>query len=211
MKEFYPIGKRKETLILLGLLFLFSSVLTPACHQRTQPEEFAVPALQPVRLPGLTNTFRVSAVLYRGAQPTREGFLQLKRLGVRTVINLRNENEEKTWVEQAGLSYIHIPMSAFFPSRKKYTRLLDFISDPNYFPVFIHCKRGADRTGAAFALYRIYFQGWKFSEAMNEMTNGPYGFHSIHNNLKSFVRHFSWNPPESEEAEAPDIFSKEAK
>lgn len=193
MRRTTSILDEKRALLFIGLFFIFSLILTPAC-KKADSERSAFSQPQPVRLPGLTNTYRVSAVLYRGAQPEPEGFRKLKKLGIRTVINLRGGSGDKIEAEQSGLAYIQIPMSPFFPSRRKFGRLLDILSDPKHFPVFIHCKRGADRTGAAVALYRIYFQGWEYSEAMDEMTKGPYGFHSIHNNLKSFVRRLPWRP-----------------
>src|SRR5438270_13992801 len=53
-------------------------------------------------------------VLYRGAQPSRDGIALLKQRGVRTVINLRDDPPpwEKGAAEQAGLHYVSIPMDA---------------------------------------------------------------------------------------------------
>ena len=39
--------------------------------------------------PGLPNLFQVSPVLYRGAQPKKEGIPALEGMGIRTVVSLR--------------------------------------------------------------------------------------------------------------------------
>ena len=43
----------------------------------------------------------------------------------------------------------------------------------------MHCQQGADRTGTMMAFYRIAVQGWPKDDAIAEMKNGGYGFHSI--------------------------------
>ena len=46
----------------------------------------------------------VAPGLYRGGQPTRAGFEHLKERGVKTVINLRDERDERKLVEELGSS-----------------------------------------------------------------------------------------------------------
>src|SRR5213083_2578294 len=53
----------------------------------------------------------IASGLYRGGQPEREGFEYLKNSGIKTVINLRTENDEELIVKELGMSYIHIPIS----------------------------------------------------------------------------------------------------
>jgi len=55
----------------------------------------------------------------------------------------------------------------------------------------LHCHYGADRTGAAVALYRIHIQKWTADAAIREMTRGGYHFHFIHGHLKRFIRRFT--------------------
>jgi protein tyrosine/serine phosphatase len=43
----------------------------------------------------------------------------------------------------------------------------------------VHCRQGADRTGAIVALYRVVVQGWSKQKALLEMKDG--GYH--HNEL----------------------------
>ena len=54
--------------------------------------------------------------LYRGGQPTEKGFEFLKQKGIRTVINLRAEdNSEVRTVERLGMHYFHIPVDEVRP------------------------------------------------------------------------------------------------
>src|SRR5690349_24804448 len=52
---------------------------------------------------------------YRGAQPEMDDYQSLKALGVKTVIDLRNDptDYEKGAVEALGMKYINIPMSGW--------------------------------------------------------------------------------------------------
>jgi protein tyrosine/serine phosphatase len=55
-------------------------------------------------------------------------------------------------------------------------------------PVLVHCKHGADRTGVVIAMYRILYQGWTKEQAVDEMENGGYNFHSIFINIPNFIK-----------------------
>ena len=46
-------------------------------------------AVESVSLPGVENCYRISAELYRSAQPEPVGFAALQNAGVRSVLNLR--------------------------------------------------------------------------------------------------------------------------
>jgi len=113
----------------------------------------------------------IAAGLYRGGQPGRDGFEFLKNNGIKTVINLRSENDEEVIVKTLGMNYVHIPMS-ITPWSKIPDAAIDqyfkVLSDPANYPVFFHCRRGADRTGALAVFYRIAYQGWEPSKAYTE-------------------------------------------
>jgi protein tyrosine/serine phosphatase len=123
---------------------------------------------------------RVDARLYRGAQPEANGFRYLQSIGVRTIVNLREEDDavrlqEQQLVESLGMRYIHLPVKdgSFFTRSRRipeetvraFLRLFD-ASDGG--PVFVHCRRGADRTGAIVGFYRIAKHGWDAARAYEE-------------------------------------------
>lgn len=140
--------------------------------------------------PGLPNFFRVSKDLYRGGQPEKIGVCGLKKLGIKTVISLRQSGVDEEIFRNSGIDHLVIPMNAFFPRRQGFRRFLRIVSDRVRVPAFVHCRYGSDRTGAAVAIYRIKVQNWMPSEAIREMVDGCYGFHRIHGHLKRFVRRF---------------------
>ena len=121
----------------------------------------------------IPNFRRVNEHIYRGAQPAKGGMQKLAALGVKTVINLRDDDEraraEEGDAKAAGLRYFNVPFSGFRrPDDAEVERVLALIEDPANQPVFVHCKKGADRTGTIIALYRIRRDGWTADEAIRE-------------------------------------------
>jgi protein tyrosine/serine phosphatase len=110
--------------------------------------------------------------IFRGGQPDKKGFEFLKQKGVKTVVNLRTENDEETTVKQLGMNYIQIAIDDPRPSStipdKAIARYFEVVNNPANYPIFFHCRRGADRTGAMAALYRIANQGWDARKAYDE-------------------------------------------
>lgn len=138
--------------------------------------------------PGLPNLHRVSEDLYRGAQPTAAGVRQLEALGVRTIVNLRTSDTDDRLLEGSGLAYERIPMTAWQPRDRDVAQFLRIVTDESRRPVFVHCRRGADRTGMMVAIYRIAVQGWEKEQALAEMTQGGFRFNSGWRNLVQYVR-----------------------
>jgi len=141
-----------------------------------------------IELPGLPNLHKASDNLYRGAQPTAEGMKQLKKMGIKTVVNLRSLHSDRNEIKDTGLAHEHINMTTWNTEDKDVVRFLQIVTDSNRTPVFVHCQHGADRTGTVCAIYRIAVQGWSKDEAIEEMTKGGFGFHSIWQNLPDYVR-----------------------
>ncbi|MGB2808244.1 MAG: dual specificity protein phosphatase family protein [Sedimentisphaerales bacterium] len=140
-----------------------------------------------LEMPGVENLHKVSDFLYRGAQPTKEGMQQLKELGIKTIVNLRSFHSDRAETGDTGLSYEHIYMKTWHAEEKEVVRFLNIVTDPNRTPVFVHCQRGADRTGTMCAIYRIAVQGWSKDEAIEEMTKGGFGFYSGWKNLINYI------------------------
>jgi uncharacterized protein (TIGR01244 family) len=139
----------------------------------------------------LPNFQKVDDRVYRGAQPSEAGFQELARRGIRTVIDLRDIGEhsqadEEKIVATSGMRYISIPMHGLStPKEDKVSAVLALLRDPANGPVFVHCKRGADRTGMVVAVYRIASQGWDNGKALHEAKS--YGMSVFERAIQHYV------------------------
>lgn len=134
---------------------------------------------------GLKNFAKVSDVLYRGEQPTAEGFAALKKMGIKTVISLRAFHSDRAMLAGLGMYYKRMGIYTWDFRDEYVVNFLKLVTNPQYQPVFVHCQHGADRTGTMCAIYRAAAQGWSMSDAMSEMHN--FGFHTIWSNLKKYL------------------------
>jgi tyrosine-protein phosphatase SIW14 len=124
--------------------------------------------------PGLPNFGRVTDNLYRGGQPTPDGFKSLHEMGVGIVVDLREkpseEAPEKREVESLGMKSVGIPWSANHkPSSAQVVEFLDLVHANPDTKIFVHCRRGADRTGVMIAAYCIAVEHQPVTEAVSEM------------------------------------------
>jgi tyrosine-protein phosphatase SIW14 len=143
---------------------------------------------QPVAPTAIGNWFKVDDGLYRSRQPSRAGFEEARKMGIRTIIDLRSSHSDAELVEGLGFNLIAIPMHAWHFSDDAIVRALKAIqAGPK--PVLVHCQRGADRTGAVIAAYRVIVQGWSKDEAIAELKKGGYGFHWYYLNIPAFIKH----------------------
>jgi protein tyrosine phosphatase (PTP) superfamily phosphohydrolase (DUF442 family) len=194
--------KRHSPFVPSFLIALAVSLLTAAqvAAQSAQPERqqtagTATPApTARVRLTGLPYFGTVSTQLYRGAQPDDSGFAELKKLGIGIVVNLRHEpNEiarERGLVEQQGMQYVSIPWRGKQdPKTEDVAQFLELLRASPDKKVFVHCERGAERTGVMVACYRISSERWTADQALNEME--AFRFRGLlFGHLKKFVRAF---------------------
>ena len=121
----------------------------------------------------IKNFHQVDEHVYRGGQPNKDGFDFLTKLGVKTVIDLREADqrskEEEKLVTAEGMKYVNVPMTGLHPPTEAETaKILQILENESTGPVFVHCKRGADRTGAVIAAYRIDHDRWDNARALRE-------------------------------------------
>jgi protein tyrosine phosphatase (PTP) superfamily phosphohydrolase (DUF442 family) len=182
---------RRVALLLAMLVWTLPAPLRAGSHP--SPPGAGSPTLrpaswaEPMTADGVPNLFRVSATLYRSAQPSGEGMKNLERLGVKTVVNLRSFHSDRDEIEGGTLRREHLTMKAWHPEEKEAVAFLRMVTDPERLPILVHCQHGADRTGTMVALYRIAVQGWSKEEALDEMTRGGFGFHEIWTNLPPWI------------------------
>jgi protein tyrosine/serine phosphatase len=142
--------------------------------------------------PGLPNFHQVNDHVYRGGQPEAGGWQALAKMGIKTVIDLRRPDEhsideESKLVRAANMQYLNFPMKGVVaPSHEQVVKILALL-DSNE-PVFIHCKRGADRTGAVIACYRIQHDRWNSHQALSEAKSLGMAWTQV--GLKKYVQSF---------------------
>ncbi len=164
-------------------------LLVPGCLPRGGVCAALLPTWAPsTPIAGLPNLHRVSEDLFRGAQPTETGLALLPGIGIKTVVNLCPLDQDRKWMAGSDLQYVGIPMLPWRCIDADIARFLSLVTDPGTTPVFVHCRRGADRTGVMCACYRVVVCGWPKEQAIREMTEGNYGFHSMWQNLVTYVR-----------------------
>lgn len=146
-----------------------------------------------VKASGVPNFHQVDEHVYRGGQATSEGFQSLAKLGLKTVIDLRGGEErvgtEEELVKAAGMRYVNVPMQGLgAPTDDQIRKVLAILNDASTWPVFVHCKRGKDRTGVVIASYRIAHNGWPNQQALDEARS--YGMSWIERGMQQYVLHF---------------------
>lgn len=140
---------------------------------------------------------RVDENYVRGSQPMRGGISTLKRLGVKTVVDLRSiydhTDEVKTAAEIAGLGYEWVPMSVWNPpTDEEANKFVAIVSDTAKGPFFVFCADGLNRTGEMTAIYRVAHNNWNVEKALEESDEfgfGPY-YYSLRDYVWDYARKF---------------------
>ena len=167
----------------------------------------SVSLAQDPRYSELPNFSKVSERLYRGGQPKSGGVKKLAEIGIKTIINLRGTDEltraEEAEAKAAGIVYFNIPMPGLSrPTHEQISRVMEIVGNQESGPVFIHCKRGSDRTGTVVAVYRISRDGWTADKALTEAKR--FGLSWMEFGMKDYVSDYyrDWNTGKQNSLEA---------
>ena len=131
---------------------------------------------------------------FRGAQPKEEEYKELAALGIKTIIDLRDDPEayEKTNAEALGMRYVNIPMIAKkYPESSQVQQFLKLIDDPSTGKFFVHCAGGRHRTGVMGAVYRFNHYNWNFDQVYSEMKKYDFYTRWGHGDFKKFVEDYA--------------------
>jgi len=122
-----------------------------------------------------TNLREVAPGIYRSNQPSAARMAAMRKLGLRTILNLRGQAGQSFWLFEReaaaaqGITMIDLGMSAKrAPAASVLLTMLDLFRSMEK-PVLLHCKSGADRTGLAAALYLIDVEGRPVAEAARQL------------------------------------------
>lgn len=153
----------------------------------------------------IKNFGQMNERFYRGAQPKESDYRDLAALGVKTVIDLRDDSESygKPAVEAAGMRYVNIPMDdKSYPKAEQIETFLKLVDDPETGRFYVHCAGGRHRTGVMAAVYRFNHDRWNYDQVYAEMKQ--YDFYSRwgHGPMKQFVQDY-WQHLQAHPAALP--------
>lgn len=125
---------------------------------------------------------QMTPTLYRGAQPSREGFRRLAKMGIDIVVDLRGDRDsERKLVTSLGMQYVPMSWFCWSPKDEIFAKFLTLLRKNPGKKVFVHCRVGDDRTGMMIAVYRMAEEGWSAEKAENEMEK--FGFNFAHRRM----------------------------
>ena len=175
---------RRLQAITLALVFTLS-ITAVASARSDQQDKFSKIHIK--------NFGQMDERFYRGAQPKAEDIKDLAALGIKTIIDLRDDptGYEKSVAEGLGLHYVNIPMSdTHYPKEEQIQQFLKLAADPATGAFYVHCAGGRHRTGVAGAVYRMTLDGWDYDRTYSEMKNYDFYTRWGHGAMKDYVEDY---------------------
>lgn len=121
---------------------------------------------------GVPNFGKLNDFIWRSGQPSREGYQALAGQGLKTVVNLREEYPQDKDLLPQGVRYVYIPIKdEHAPTDEQANLFLETASNPDNWPLLVHCQGGQGRAGVMSALIRHSFDGWNHDMLMKEVGN----------------------------------------
>lgn len=111
----------------------------------------------PTNIPNL-DLVDTSLNLWRGGQPTSDGFQWLYAQGVRHVVKLNEESEGTDVAAEAlGMNVVYVPITLYQqvleqPTKDQIERAVAAVGE---YGTFVHCEHGQDRTGLVIGVWRV--------------------------------------------------------
>ncbi len=110
-------------------------------------------------------------VLYRSSQPDLAGFIFLKKQGIKSVVNFRDDRSDGKWfLRLLGFgNYLDLKVVDRYPPSKKQIRdFINFVTNPENQPVLMHCRSGKGRAGTFEVIYHHIVEGKTIDESLRE-------------------------------------------
>ena len=175
------------------LTFVLASSITTVAQDTAQPSENSAAAASVADVK-IKNFGQMDDRFFRGAQPKEEQYKELAALGIKTIIDLRDDPEEyeKRQAEALGMRYVHLPMIAKkYPKAETVEQFLKLVDDPSTGKFFVHCAGGRHRTGVMGAVYRFNHYKWNFDQVYSEMKKYDFYTRWGHGDFKKFVQDYA--------------------
>lgn len=133
------------------------------------------------------NLHRINDSIFRSEQPTKMGIKEIEKLGVQSVLSVRNIKSDRSIRRKSSLKFYKKTINAWTMTEDELIEALKLLIQSEK-PVLIHCVHGSDRTGTVVAAYRIIFESWSKEKAIQEMLEPKYGFHTNFDNLIELIQ-----------------------
>jgi protein tyrosine/serine phosphatase len=179
--------KMRVSLIAISMAFALTAITSARSNEKNSSSNSSKAGVVGV---DVENFGKVTEYYYRGAQPKGEEYNQLAAIGVKTIIDLRDDPKDyaKQLTERAGMKYINFPLDdKGYPPPDTAAKFLAIVNDQENLPVYVHCAGGRHRTGAMTAVYRMTVQGWDVNRAYEEMKTYDFYTRFGHKDMKRFV------------------------
>jgi protein tyrosine/serine phosphatase len=165
-------GRAKGRRVITLLCMLGALVARIVGAEEPRPQQWA----RRIESGEVPNLHQVSPMLYRSGQPRVDGFRELEKRGIRTVVSLVDDESDDAYAAGTKLRLLRVPVSLTGISDDSMIAALRMLAKKEDGPFLVHCLQGADRTGAVIAMHRILVEGWTKDAALRELRDGGYGF-----------------------------------
>ncbi len=125
-------------------------------------------------VPGAANFAKLETTVACGGATTPEAVPEIKKMGYKSIINLRlpteagaNVDAEAAAAKAAGINFYSIPFSGQSPDPKVADKFLETITAAGNEPAYIHCAAG-NRAGAMWMIKRLAIDHWETERAYTE-------------------------------------------
>jgi protein tyrosine/serine phosphatase len=145
------------------------------------------------------NFHRISDDTYRSSQPTMWQLRRVvKKLGIKTILNLKGNNPnsaywafEKEQCAKLGIRLVDIEIYSRETPWPENIRHAKEVFESIEYPMWMHCKAGADRTGIYATFYQYFHQGIPI-EQTDQLKLWPYGHirHSEAGKIDNYLEHY---------------------
>jgi len=155
---------RSNILRVPAVLAVFCFAVAAVAAQGVKKEQIA----------GISTFTRLDTTIACGGATSVDAIPELKKMGYRSIINVRMASEAGAAVEAegeaargAGMNYIHLPFNPQSPDPMLIDNFIAAVTATDNQPAYIHCG-SANRVGAMWFIKRVKLDGWETDRAMKE-------------------------------------------
>jgi len=165
------------------ILFILIVCISHIRAQNKRPLRWA----QPVNTTSIHNIHIITGKVFRSEEPEQDQFVELKELGIITIVSLCTDYIDRTYFNNLGLKVYQVPIRARSFDNQEIIAALKVLNDAPK-PMLIYCKQGTDWTGVVIAMYRVLFESWCKEDAIMEMETGGYNYEGKNNNISNYIK-----------------------